>query len=164
MKKALLYIILVLTMASFALHKFYVSIYQINYAEDKKMLQITSRIFVDDINKVLSDKYKTKVNFGEPAESVQDLELLKKYAAERFLFKVNGKIKPIRLATKEIEGNVLVCYYSIKDISKIKQLEIENSMLLELNDEQQNIMHTQVKGIKKSFLFSGTNFKAMLKY
>jgi hypothetical protein len=28
-------------------------IYQVNYAPDKKMLQITSRIFIDDLNKAL---------------------------------------------------------------------------------------------------------------
>jgi hypothetical protein len=27
--------------------------YQVNYAPDKKMLQITSRIFIDDLNKAL---------------------------------------------------------------------------------------------------------------
>lgn len=164
MKKIVLYSIALMLFSAFAAHKFYVSIYQINFAEDKKMLQITSRIFVDDLNKVLTDKYKTKVNFGEPSESTRDLELLKKYVAERFLIKINGKSKTINLANKEMEGNVLVCYYNVKDVTKIKQLDIDNSMLLELNDEQQNIVHTQIKGIKKSFLFSGNNSKSMLKY
>lgn len=164
MKKIVLYSIALMLFSAFAAHKFYVSIYQINFAEDKKMLQITSRIFVDDLNKVLTDKYKTKVNFGEPSESTRDLELLKKYVAERFLIKINGKSKTINLANKEMEGNVLVCYYNVKDVTKIKQLEIDNSLLLELNDEQQNIVHTQIKGIKKSFLFSENNSKSMLKY
>ncbi|HKX85798.1 MAG TPA: DUF6702 family protein, partial [Flavobacterium sp.] len=60
---------LFVALSSFAMHKFYVSIYQINYAQEKKMLQITSRIFVDDLNNILKIKYNQKTNLGEPNES-----------------------------------------------------------------------------------------------
>lgn len=154
---------LILGLSSFSIHKFYVSIYQINYASDKKMLQITSRIFVDDLNKMLSEKYKTKVNLGEKEESIEDVELMKKYLFENFKISVNGKSKTIHFANKEMEGNVLICYYNVKEISKIKTMEIVNTILLDFNEEQQNIVHTNVSGNKKSFLFSGTNAKGLLK-
>jgi hypothetical protein len=35
-------------------------IYQVNYAPEKKMLQITSRIFIDDLNKALEKNTKEK--------------------------------------------------------------------------------------------------------
>lgn len=149
--------------SSFSIHKFYVSIYQINYATEKKMLQITSRIFVDDLNKMLSEKYKTKVNLGEKEESIQDVELMKKYIFENFKITVNGKPKTIHFANKEMEGNVLICYYNVKEIPKIKTMEIINTVLLDFNEEQQNIVHTNVSGSKKSFLFSGANAKGLLK-
>lgn len=164
MKRFVILSALLLLLTSFELHKFYVSIYQINYVAEKKMLQITSRIFVDDLNKVLAEKYNTKVFLGEKEESQKDLDLLKKYMAEKFKIKVNGKYKIIHLANKEMEGNVLICYYNAKDISKVKEMEIENAALLELNDEQQNIIHTNNGGVKKSLLFSGTSVKGMLKY
>jgi len=73
MKKQFLYPLLVLllvTSSAFTLHKFYMAVYQINYAPEKKMLQITSRIFIDDLNKtlekksLLSDKKFRMVNFS----------------------------------------------------------------------------------------------------
>lgn len=154
---------LIVGFSSFALHKFYVSIYQINYAPEKKMLQITSRIFVDDLNKTLAEKYKTKVNLGEKEESSQDVEFMKKYILENFRVAINGKPKTIHFVSKEMEGNVLICYYNVKEIPKIKTLEIVNSVLLEFNEEQQNIVHTSISGNKKSFLFSGSNAKGLLK-
>jgi len=154
---------LIIGLSSFAMHKFYVSIYQINYASEKKMIQITSRIFVDDLNKMLSEKYKTKVNLGEKEETIQDVELMKKYILENFKIAINGKPKIIHFVNKEMEGNVLICYYNIKEISKIKTIEIQNSAMLEVNDEQQNIVHTNILGNKKSFLFSATNAKGLLK-
>ena len=155
--------LLVLIMSSFALHKFYVSIYQINYAQDKKMLQITSRIFVDDLNNVLKIKYNQKTNLGEPNESANDIALMKKYIFENFTVKINGQVKIINFANKEMEGNVLICYYNVKDVSKIKTLEIQNSVLHDFVDEQQNIIQTTVYGKKQSFLFTPGNAKGLLK-
>ena len=71
-------------------------IYQVNYAPEKKMLQITSRIFLDDLNKALEKKYKLKsVHIGTNQETAADLELLKKYLDTNFYLKVNGQLKPI---------------------------------------------------------------------
>ena len=56
MKKITLFVfgLFVLLLMSFSVHKFYVSIYQINFNQKKQMLEITSRIFIDDLNQVLS--------------------------------------------------------------------------------------------------------------
>lgn len=155
--------ILFIVLSSFAMHKFYVSIYQINYAQDKKMLQITSRIFVDDLNSILKIKYNQKANLGEPNESENDIELMKKYISQNFIIKINGKPKAVTLVNKEMEGNVLICYYSIKDISKIKSLEIYNAVLHDYVEDQQNIIQTTLYGKKQSFLFTPGNAKGLLK-
>jgi hypothetical protein len=44
-----------LSLTSFGFHKFYVAVYQINFAPEKEMLQITSRVFADDLNKALEE-------------------------------------------------------------------------------------------------------------
>jgi hypothetical protein len=154
---------LFVAMSSFVMHKFYVSIYQINYAQEKKMLQITSRIFVDDLNNILKIKYNQKTNLGEPNESDNDIALMKKYIFENFTIKVNGQPKTITLANKEMEGNVLICYYNIKDISKIKSLEIHNAVLHDYVEDQQNIIQIKLYGKKESMLFTPGNAKGLLK-
>jgi len=167
MKKRIVWVFLLVcafSMSSFAIHKFYMAIYQINYAPEKKMLQITSRIFVDDLDKALEKKYKKKFFFGTENESVESLELLKKYLSDNFAIKVNGQSKPMNLLSKEMDGDVLVCYLSIKDVSKIKSIEIFNSVLTECFVEQQNIIHVTAFNVKKSFLFTDTSTKQMLNY
>lgn len=155
-------IVLLVGMSSFAIHKFYVSIYQINYAQEKKMLQITSRIFTDDLNVVLKKKFNIKTHAGEAEESPEDIVLMKKYILENFTIKINGQQKTIHYLSKELEGNVLICYYRITDISKIKSIEIQNTALLELNDEQQNIIQTNIYGKKQSLLLTFENVKGLL--
>ncbi|MCL9808023.1 DUF6702 family protein [Flavobacterium luminosum] len=161
--KTTLFCSLLMVLSSFSIHKFYVSIYQIDYAQEKKMLQITSRIFVDDLNTILKIKYNQTTNLGEPNESPNDIVLLKKYLSENFSIRVNGQTKTVNLANKEMEGNVLICYYNVKDISKIKTLEIQNSVLHDFAGDQQNIIHTNLYGKKQSFLLTPGNAKALLK-
>lgn len=167
MKKTILitfFGLLFLTLASFGVHKFYVALYQVNYAPQKDMLQITARIFVDDLNSAVGKKYNKKINLGSEKETGEDLILLKKYLSEKFSIKINGQSKPINLLSKEMEGDVLICYLSIKKIPKINLLEIYNSVIIEGNSEQQNIMHFNVAGIKNTLLFTESTSKGMLKY
>lgn len=167
MKKTILitfFGILFLTLTSFSVHKFYVALYQVNYAPEKKMLQITSRIFVDDLNSAVGKKYSKKINLGSENESVEDITLLKKYFSEKFYIKVNGQTKPILFLSKEMEGDVLICYFSMKEIQKINSLEIYNAVITEGNAEQQNIMHFNVSGVKNTLLFTESTSKGMLKY
>lgn len=157
--------ILFLSLTAFSFHKFYMGVFQVNYAAEKKMIQITSRIFIDDLNNGMEKKYHQKTFVGTDKETQADIDLLKKYLAENFSIKVNGQSKPITFLSKEVESNdVLVCYSRIKDIDKIKTIEITNTILVDWNAEQQNITHISAFGTKKSVLFTESSRKELLKY
>lgn len=151
------------SLTALTVHKFYVSIYQINYVSQKKMIQITSRIFIDDMNDALGKKFHKKTYVGTDRETEDDVVLMKKYLAEKFVLKLNGTSKPMNFLSKEIEANVIVSYFSIKDVFKISSLSIENSALLEVNEEQQNIIQANISGEKESLLLTSDNFKGVLK-
>jgi len=166
MKKILAFGLLFSVLTSFSSigkHKFYVSIYQINYAQEKKALQITSRLFIDDLNNVLTKKYNYNIHIGEKNGTENDVVLMQKYITDHFSLKVNGEQKRIIFLSKELEGNVVICYFKCKDIAKIKTLEVQNTCLFELDSEQQNIMQSTIYGIKKSILLTGDTIKGMLK-
>ena len=157
--------ILFISLSAFTFHKFYMGIFQVNYAAEKKMVQITSRIFIDDLNNGLEKKYHKKTFVGTEKETQADVDLLKKYLADNFSIKINGQSKPITFLSKEVEaGDVLVCYSRIKDIDKFKTIEISNSVLVDWNAEQQNITHISAFGTKKSVLFTESSRKEVLKY
>ena len=127
------------------------------------MLQITARIFIDDLNDGLEKKFHKKTFVGTDRETEDDISLTKKYLAEKFTIKVNGIQKPMNFLSKEVEDNVIICYFNIKEISKIITLSVENSALLEVNEAQQNIIQANISGEKESLLFTSDNFKGVLK-
>ena len=133
MKKTIFYlffIVFFLTLTSFGFHKFYVAVYQIDYAPEKEMLQITSRIFADDLNKALEKKYTKKHYLGTDKESPEDLVLLKKYLSENLIIKVNGQSKAMNFLSKEMEGEVIAFMDTVKD----KLREVSLRMALKIAD------------------------------
>jgi D-hexose-6-phosphate mutarotase len=115
------------------------------------------------LNTVLLKKYDQKTHLGETAETPEDLVLMKKYISENLSIKINGQKKTINFFSKEMETNVLVCYYNIKDISSIKTFEIQNTCLLDLNADQQNIIQTTFYGKKETLLLTPSTIKGFLK-
>ena len=165
MKKALKYFffIAVLCSFSFATHKFYTAIYQINFVPKKKMVQITARIFIDDINEALEKKFNRKSFLATEKETPEDLVCLKKYLAENFSLKINGQQKPMIFVSKEIEDTILICYLKCTDVSKINTIEVKNSIITEVHDEQQNIIQATINNQKSSLLLTSEIDKGMLK-
>jgi len=153
-----------LTLTAFNVHKFYMGMYQINYAPAKKTIEITSRIFIDDLNKAIEKKYHKNVSLGAEKENTEDLILLQKYMTSHFSVKVNEQPQNMIFLSKEMEGDVLVCYWKIKDIKEVKSIEIYNAVLIDWNLEQQNIVHLNVLGTKSSFLFTESSTNNVLKY
>ena len=100
--------ILFLSLSAFAFHKFYVGVFQVEYAAEKKMIQITSRIFIDDLNNAMEKKYHKKTFVGTEKETQADLDLFKKYLAENFTIKINGQTKSITFLSKEVEAGELL--------------------------------------------------------
>lgn len=168
MKNKLVYCLLAVLFvlsSAFSFHKFYVGVFQVNYAAEKKMIQITSRIFIDDLNNAMEKKYHKKTFVGTSKETQADIDLFTKYLSENFSIKVNGQSKNITFLSKEVEADdVLVCYSRIKDIDKFKTLEISNTILVDWNSEQQNITHISAFDTKKSVLFTQSSRKEVLKY
>ena len=55
-------VLLVLPLMAFTgMHKYYISVTQVNYIKDKESVQITSRIFIDDFEKVLQERYDENI-------------------------------------------------------------------------------------------------------
>jgi len=163
MKKVLFLSLLFILLTSFSMHKFYVSIYQIEYAPEKKRIEITSRIFTDDLNKALKIKYAKETHIGESAETPEDIVLMNQYLMKCFTIKVNGVTRPFIYVNKELENNVVIGYYKINDVAKITSLEIQNTALTDVFSDQQNIIQTTFNGKKQSLLLTNENISGVLK-
>jgi hypothetical protein len=160
----LLFIFISVGLSSFPMHKFYVSVTQIDFVPEKKRIEVTARFFIDDLNNALENKYKTKFYLGSERETENQREQFLQYLTTHFSIKVNGKSKNLLFVLKEVEDDVLICYLKINDISKVNSLEIKNKLFFEWLPEQQHITHTRILDTKKSVLLTEDNAIELLKY
>ena len=168
MKKNLLRFILpiflVLLMTSFAWHKFYVSVTQIDFVPNKKRVEITSRIFIDDLEKALEKKFKKKFYLTTPKEVENADALIHEYLKEKIKISINKKAQNVEFLAKELEGDVLIFYTKIAVSKKINTFEIFNSLLIDIYKEQQNIVHVNINSNKNSFLFTNSDTQQKIDY
>lgn len=159
-KNAILFsiIFLFVGLSSFNFHKFYVSIYQIDFVPEKKRVEITARIFMDDLNLALEEEYKTKTHIGEKSETSADVLALQKYMSKHFRVAIDGKDAKIVFHNKEIDNNVVVIYMKINEVKKFRSIQISNNALLDLYSDQQNIMQININNKKQNFIFTGNYF------
>lgn len=155
--------LLFLGLSSFSFHKFYVSIYQVDFVAEKKRVEITARIFMDDLNLALEKEFKTKTHLGEKSETTQDVAFLQKFLTKHLRITIDGKEKEILFLSKEEDTNVMIIYLKIVDVKKLNSIKIHNSALLDLYADQQNIMQTNFYSNKKNYIFTREYFVEKIK-
>ena len=147
-------------------HKFYVSVTHVVYAEKDKSVQVISRIFIDDFEKLLEERYHIKPKLATEEEHEKAAFYIEKYLMRHFWVEINGKMTKLNFLGKEYEDDVVKCYLETeKKIKrkKIKTIQIKNTVLFEIFEEQQNIIHIKLKNKRKSFMLMKENDKALLK-
>ena len=164
MKKSILLLFAILFLSSFAVHKFYVSVTQVDYVPSKKRVEITSRIFIDDFEKALNKKYNKKLNLTSDRELPEAESLIKAYLKDKVKISINKKTQEVEYLSRELEGDVLILYSKIVIAKKINTFEIYNTLLTEIYSDQQNIVHTHINGNKKSLLMTNSTSKEKIDY
>lgn len=158
-------LLLVIPLFAFSvMHKFYVSVTNIQYSEKDNSLQITSRIFIDDLENVLEERYGVEMNLATMKESEEANFYIEKYMRSKLVISADGTTKDFVFLGKKYDNDLIICYLEVEDIDlpKRETLAVENDILTDLFDEQQNIVHFRINGEKKSFVLVKENNKGML--
>lgn len=159
-------IVLCLPLVAFTtVHKFYVSVTNVGFSEKDDALQITTRIFIDDLEAVLLERYDITTKLATDNESELADEYLEKYFRKKFQIEINNEQQAYDFIGRRYDNDVCIFYLEVPKIqlSVVKSIQIQNQILTDLFDEQQNLVHFKVKGEKKSFVLHKSDTKGMLK-
>lgn len=145
-------------------HEYYVSITMIEYVEEKQSVQIISRIFIDDLERLIRERYDSEVTLATEDEPAKVDYYIEKYLEEKITFKINNNDVDAVFIGKEYESDIVYCYLEIENVSSIQSFEISNQVLFDLYSEQQNIVRTKINGKNKSFILIKENDKGLLNF
>jgi hypothetical protein len=164
-KHFLLLFLTVLLLSSFTtVHKFYVSVTNINYSEKTDAFQITSRLFIDDLDALMKERYGIDAALGTEKESALADDYIQKYLKTKFVIELNEKTVAYDYIGKKYDNDVVIVYLEVPKIglSTLNSMSIQNEILTDLYEEQKNLVHVKWKGKKKSFVLIRENNKGML--
>ena len=131
-------------------HPFYVSVTEIDYKSKNKILEISCKMFTNDLESVLEKKDRVKVDLSHPADKNGADKLIGEYVASHLHIKVNGREIPFRMIGSEQESDGTWSYFEADGIPAIKRIDLSNSLLYDAFPQQINIIHITVDGVRKS--------------
>lgn len=133
------------------LHPIHLSVSEINYSEKDKALQITSRIFLDDLElSIRNQRKQPDLDLLEPGPGLTTEQLISEYVIKHFSVKLDGKIQKLNFLGFEREDPAVICYIEIENVKKFKTIEVKNEVIMETHDDQSNLIHVTYKGPVKS--------------
>ncbi len=133
------------------LHPFHISVLDMEYDEDSKAIEISCRIFLDDLEETLRS-YTGDDKLDIMAETSKETvhTALEQYFREKVKISVNGKEEEVTYLGEEMDGDVMWCYIEIPKVKKLQSIAIENQLLLDSFDDQMNLVHMKAFGSTKS--------------
>jgi hypothetical protein len=136
------------------LHPIHISVTEINYNEKSKSLQITSRIFVDEMELgARAQRKEPELDILEPKNGVPTKQLINNYLTAHFKIKIDGKPAKINFLGYEKEDISFVSYLEIENVKRLKTIEVFNDLITEIHDDQSNLVHvTYIVPVKSARL------------
>jgi len=159
-----LLLFLLIPLVAFTLHKYYISLCEIEYIEDQKSLQITLGMFIDDIEFTLNKDYNTNLNLATKSEASNIDEYYKTYLNNHFKISVNNNAKTFIYIGKEYDDEIVRFYLEIINIKTLKSIEVTNTSLLRDFENQENIIKIKANNVHKTLYLNRKNDKGLLNF
>jgi len=136
-------VLLLLTLfisSGWLMHKFYVSLTEIRYNPKTERIEVSMRIFPDDLDLALMERTGIRTLLGTELESPQADSLLMIYLMQEFTLHVNGEEIVLNYLGKEPESDAIWCYLESSKVPRPVTISIRNAVLTEFFPDQVNII------------------------
>jgi len=162
--RVVLFLIFVPFFAFTGIHKYYISVTQINYIEDEQSIQIISRIFIDDFENLLRERYDESITLTIKDEAETTDLYIERYLREKIKIKINNEASNMVFIGKEYDADIVKCYLEIEAVKQIETFEVSNTVLFDVFEGQQNIVKTKINSKQKSLILFPQKASAVLKF
>jgi len=132
------------------LHPLYITVTEINHNGKDKTLEISCKMFTNDFEAVLEKTSHAKVDLSDAKSKAVNDKLIADYVEKHLQLKVDGRPVSLHFIGSEKEEDGTWSYFQVDGISSVKKLDVTNNLLYDGFNQEINIMHASVGGVKKS--------------
>ena len=138
------------------LHAFHTSITEMRYNPKGKTVEISLRVFSDDLEKALSANHQNQ-KFVFEINDKND-PFVEQYIRKHFIItNPKNQRRNYQYIGKEKEGEAIWIYLEMPLTDSLKGSKIQNDVLMEFFDDQTNIVNIFINTDKKSYLYNVKN-------
>lgn len=141
------YIYLLISMST---HPFHVSVSEVYFNEKAHSLEISMKIFTDDFELAIQKRGNAEFRLLDTKAEIVDEETIRSYLIDNFKIGIDGELVNLDFVGFEFDGNATLCYFEGRKVKKINNIEIDNSIITEVFDDQINLTHFHYKEEMKS--------------
>ncbi|MBL7935706.1 MAG: hypothetical protein JNM51_07845 [Bacteroidia bacterium] len=131
-------------------HPYYISVIDIKYNTQQKALQLSARMFTNDLEDALQKLNTKKIDVLNPENKAEIDSILFSYIKQRLNISINNKFQTLRYIGYEKEEESIWTYLEIQKVASTKTLLMNTKLLYDYLPSQVNIVHVEINGIKKS--------------
>ena len=151
-------------LTAFSLHPYYMSVTEFEYKPAEKEVQVSCKIFTDDLEETLKKEYKRKVDILNAASKKENEQLLNSYLQQHLRLQLDGKPVALKMIGFEGEGEAVWIYLVTTNTAAFKSAVVFNDLLYSYREDQLNIIHFKNKGERKSHRFTFPNKEVALSW
>ena len=132
-------------------HKFYLSVTQMEFDADKNRITAISRVFVDDLEETLRQRYDVHLALGTDREDAMASFYISRYVEQKLIVEMNNHPLKFTFAgfTYQNDQIVLLSEFSVIPSDEF-EIKVTNALITDAYSEQQNLVHFRMNQKKQS--------------
>src|ERR1700760_996786 len=131
-------------------HPLYISVTEINHNPKDKILEISCKVFTNDLETVLEKMSGSRVDLSVASDKAASDKLIEAYVEKHLRLKVDGRPVALHFVGSEKENDGTWSYFQVNDVPTVKKIDAVDELLYDSFNQQINIMHVTVGGQRKS--------------
>ncbi|MEO6904289.1 MAG: DUF6702 family protein [Bacteroidia bacterium] len=141
-------LLFIVTAVPVSSHPFYFSLSEIKINVPQKRMEISCKLFTDDLENALDQLNKHKIDLATSTKDNKVNAVLYSYLSERFKIWINGKPIILKFVGFEVENEVTWCYLETDvDIKPTNKMNLMNSLLYDFLPDQTNLVEFECQKI-----------------
>jgi len=131
-------------------HPIHVSTSNIEYNAKDNKFEVICTMFTDDFEAALAKQYHAKTDLNKQEMHAAMDALVKQYIAANLYLKADDKAVNLNYLGFEINREATDVYLESDELPQVKKVDVDASLIYNLFDDEINIVHIIVNGVRKS--------------
>ncbi len=137
-------------------HPVHVSVTSIEYMKDQKSFSASFKIFTDDFETILLNKYGVELTIDENPEPEDQIPYFTRYISDSFHFAVNDEreMNPQFERKKRNEDSVWLFYSFSCHKQMVESVTIHNAIMMDMFEDQMNLLIFKYLDFEQGYQFN----------